>query len=223
MIEQLLEQLTETPLLDWIATAIALLYVWLAGRDNNWCWVFAAVSSLLYAHQVLVVYALPSDAALQLFYFVMALVGLYRWRKLSRTPAAATDRLDDLAFAKADDRGSHLHRMTATEHAWMIVVGLAGGLLFGQVVVRFYAGAALPLLDAMTTVFSVLATFLLIGRRLENWLYFVVIDAVYVYIYGSRGAYLYAVLMLIYIAMAIVGYYRWRNLLAVDRGYQSAA
>ena len=50
-------------------------------------------------------------------------------------------------------------------------------------------------MDAFTTIFSIIATFFLVRRKLDNWMYWVMIDAVYVYLYASRGAFLFALLM----------------------------
>lgn len=186
--------------LDWLAMLTSLAYVVLAARDNDWCWAFAAVSTAVWAYQSFAVYALVSDGLLQVFYFVMAGVGLWRWRR-----------------CRADGRGKDsprptagIRRMTGAEHLTVLAVGAAaGGLLYGLVSTNFTAAATLP--DALTTAFSVITTFLLVYRRLENWLYWVVIDLAYVWIYGKTGAYLFALMMVINVGVAIYGYRHWRT------------
>ena len=46
-------------------------------------------------------------------------------------------------------------------------------------------------------------------KVLENWLYWVVIDAVAVYLYLDRGLYLTALLMMFYVVLALVGWVTW--------------
>ncbi len=217
--DMLLEQVGNTAAVEWIATLTALLYVYFAARDNNWCWLFAAMSAVLWAHQSLVAYGLVSDALLQVFYFGMAGVGLFRWQR-SRATRPETDTLDSLARAPAEPAPSSIRHMSLREHALVIGSGIGLGLLLGYTV-----GALTPAtqtyLDAVTTTFSVIATFLLIWRRLENWLYWVVIDAAYVYLYLRSGALLFAGLMVLYVIMAGYGYYAWR--LAVNRGDDAPA
>ncbi len=207
--ETLLEQVGNTAAVEWVATLTALLYVFLAARDNNWCWPFAAVSAVLWAHQSLVVYGLVSDALLQVFYFGMAGVGLFRWQR-SRASRPEKDTLDGIAMAPAEPAQRSIRHMSLREHALVIGSGMGLGLLLGYTV-GAWATATQTYLDAVTTTFSVMATFLLIWRRLENWLYWVVIDAVYVYIYLRSGALLFALLMVGYVVMAGYGYYAWRS------------
>ncbi|MBB4079643.1 nicotinamide mononucleotide transporter [Lewinella aquimaris] len=216
--EQLLGQIYATELVEWIATGTALIYVWLAARDNNWCWFFAAVSALLWAYQSFIVYRLVSDALLQGFYFVMAGVGLFRWHR-SRATRPDHRMLDAVAIQPASETETAIFQMNWREHAVTIGLGLVVGLLLGYAVGAI-ATATQTYLDAITTSFSIIATFLLIWRRLENWLYWIVIDAVYVYIYLRSGAVLFALLMVLYVAMAIYGYFQWRS--SVHRSHEAA-
>ena len=74
-----------------------------------------------------------------------------------------------------------------------------------------YTAAAATYLDAFTTVFSVIITFMVIQKKLENWLYWLVVDSVYVYLYASRGGYLFALLFLVYLVIVVMGWIRWRK------------
>ena len=100
--------------------------------------------------------------------------------------------------------------MRPTHHIGVLVAGALLTLLLTTWSRDYYPSAALPTLDAATTVFSVLATFLLIGRRLGNWLYFFVVDLVYVYVYLDRGSLIFAATFLVYAVMAVYGYRAWR-------------
>lgn len=198
--EQLVDQIAAAGFLDWLALLTSLTYVWLAARDNNWCWLFAAVSTAVWAWQSFFEYNLVSDGLLQVFYFVMAGVGLWRWRNKEAGDERKKGSTDPLPIKS----------MSIKEHLFTVLGGLIGGLglgyFFSQTLV---AAATYP--DAITTVFSIITTFLLIGRRLENWLYWIVIDAVYVWIYAGTGAILFAAMMIINIGMANYGFVQWRK------------
>lgn len=198
----LFDQIAAAGFLDWLALLTSLAYVWLAARDNNWCWAFAAVSTAVWAYQSFVEYQLVSDGMLQVFYFIMAGVGLWRWRGRG-------------SKASPEEQGTGgekcpISRMPLREHLLVIGGSMAGAaLLYFFVSGNFTAAATLP--DAVTTVFSVTTTFLLIGRRLENWLYWIVIDIAYVWIYASTGAILFAVMMVVNVGMALYGYRNWQR------------
>lgn len=189
------EQLATLGPLDAITTALALIYVGLAARNSAWCWIFGAAGCAIWAYLDIVQYQLYSDALLQLFYVGISLLGLYRWRR----GGAAEDDLP-------------IQHMTSEEHAWLIGGSLVSGFLLGYFVSQ-YAEAAATYPDAITTTFSIGATFALLQRRIENWWYWVVIDLAYVGIYGSRGATLFAGLMGLYVVLAIYGYFSWRSIL----------
>ncbi len=212
--DALTDQLLSASFLDWLAILTSLLYVWLAAKDNNWCWFFAAISTAVWAWQSFFEYQLVSDGLLQIFYFVMAGVGFWRWTRegTHKSPSPSDNILDTPAIRSP--QVTSIQSMSLNEHLLVIGGGLLGGLALGFLFSNtLVAAATYP--DAITTVFSVITTFLLIGRRLENWLYWIVIDAVYVWIYGSTGAVLFALMMLINIGMAIYGYLNWRKELPV--------
>jgi nicotinamide mononucleotide transporter len=71
--------------------------------------------------------------------------------------------------------------------------------------------AAWPLLDSATTWFSLFATWLAARARLENWLYWIVIDTVLVYLFYVQGSVPMALLNLLFIGIAAAGYIAWRR------------
>ena len=218
MLQTLLNQLSGMSIWDWTATLCSLAYVILAARDNDWCWVFAAVSTAIWAYLSITVYHLISDGLLQVFYMVMAGVGLRRWQRERRegTPEVAPALTDSLDGGLVERRKQpSIRRMTLAQHALVIVGSLVGGhLLYLAVSGVMEAASAIP--DAITTVASVITTFLLIGRRLENWLYWIVIDAAYVVIYYQNGAVLFAALMVLNIVFAAYGFWSWSRIRAAN-------
>ncbi len=189
------------PAIEWLACGLAFAYVTLAARNSAWCWPLAFVSSLIWAYQVWYAYGLLFDAALNVFYAVMAVVGLARWLGWFGRTAA---------FAKTGHTAPTISRMPARAH--LIVLAIGSALSVGlYVLAKAHTSAQLAGPDALTTVFSVLATFLLIDRKLENWLYFIVIDAAYVWIYLERGSVVFAGTFVIYTVMAVVGWRSWNR------------
>lgn len=216
---ELYDQILAAGPLDWLALTTSLAYVWLAARDNNWCWLFAAVSTAVWAWQSFFVYQLISDGFLQLFYLVMAGVGIWRWSRLStkrrarRSKAGFTGQRpgrEKLPDGEQFTTTPGIRTMTGPEHAYTLMFGLVGGYAMYLFVSGIFTSAA-TLPDALTTAFSIATTFLLVYRRLENWLYWIIIDAVYVWIYLNTGAVLFAVMMVINIGMAVYGYFNWRR------------
>ena len=178
---------------DWVVTLTALLYVVLAARENIWCWFWGIISCSLWAYASFAFYNLWLDALLQLFYVTMSFVGIYQWK-----------------FGGQAKKVLSVSRMTLAEHLWVIIPGVFLAWIFGRLFDQFTQAAA-TYLDAITTVFSIITTFLLVRKKLENWLYWIVIDLLYAYLYFSRGAYLFAILMLVYTGIALTAYFSWQK------------
>lgn len=88
---------------------------------------------------------------------------------------------------------------------WLLAGGIATGIV-GYLLSRNPV-AHTPWLDAFTTVFSLIATWLMITYVHENWLYWIVIDTAAIALYAMRRLYLSAGLFMLYLAMAIDGYF----------------
>jgi nicotinamide mononucleotide transporter len=80
-----------------------------------------------------------------------------------------------------------------------------------------HSHAAWPYVDSFTTWASVISTYLVTRKYLQNWLYWIVIDAVSVPLYIERGLSLTALLFVAYIVIAVVGYFSWRGHLRSGR------
>ncbi|MEL6667975.1 MAG: nicotinamide riboside transporter PnuC [Bacteroidota bacterium] len=180
-------------ILSWVATLCSLVYVVLAARSNIACWVFAIVGCAIWAY-VSYDSRLYSDAGLQIFYIATAIAGWWRWSK-------STGEAGEVLPIK---------RMTLREHAIIWLVGLPMGYLLGYYLGESW-GAVATYWDAYTTVFSVIVTFAVINRRLENWLYWIAIDIVTGALYFSRGLDAFGIVMIVYTVVAAFGYVAWKR------------
>lgn len=86
-------------------------------------------------------------------------------------------------------------------------VGSAIALIIGFQMKK--TNAAFPMVDAYLSVFSVIATLLLINKKIETWYWWIVIDLVNIPVFIMRKGYLFAVLFLIYSILAMKGLVDW--------------
>ena len=67
-----------------------------------------------------------------------------------------------------------------------------------------------PLFDAVLTAGSLSATYMMTRKWVENWLTWVVIDGAYILLYALKAMWLFALLYLVFAAMAFYGWRKWR-------------
>lgn len=93
-------------------------------------------------------------------------------------------------------------------HAKWIATGVLGTLISAFSLLKF-TDTKMPLEDSFTTVFSLIATWVMVNYVHENYLYWIVIDAVSVHLYWKRKLYFGAILFAIYTGMVTAGYFGW--------------
>ncbi|MBO9490638.1 nicotinamide mononucleotide transporter [Endozoicomonas sp. G2_1] len=186
---------TNMAILEWIAVLTGLSYTVLAARGNIWCWPAALVSTVLYTY-IFYDFYLWMDSLLQVYYFAMAIYGWLCWR--NRQEISVNEEIVIKSW--------HWHKHS------LVIGGLAViSLVVGWLMASF-TPAHFPYMDAATTVFSVFATYLIAQKVLENWLYWLVIDAVSIYIYLEKGLQPTAFLFALYTMIVCFGYWHWLTL-----------
>lgn len=176
-------------LIEMVAVGAGLLYVILAAQENRWCWWWGCLNALLSMY-LFYVGKLYAETGLFVYYLAAGVYGWWAWQ-----PGGARV-------------GLSVVRWPWPWHG-LGIVGSAGlALALGYALERFTL-AQNPYLDAQITLFSFWATFLTTRKVLENWWYWMVIDAVSSGLYWSRGFYWYAGLMAIYVVLAYWGWRTW--------------
>jgi len=181
-------------IIESTAVLFSIIYVVLAAKQNIWCWAFAAISVILYIY-ICFTSQLFAETGLQSFYLFMAAYGYYNWNK----------KKEELSISQ----------WTATKHLLLILFGAIFTFLIGFYFAT-YTNAKMPIIDSFTTVFSIIATYMITKKVLENWLYWIVIDAVSIYLYLNRDLHLTSLLFMVYTIIAIFGYFSWLKKMKVD-------
>jgi nicotinamide mononucleotide transporter len=169
-----------------VAVLASLAYVVLAVPRSRWCWVAGGIGSLIYIW-LFARARLPMQSLLQVWYVGVAVFGFLRWSR------EGTTRISLLSW-----RGH--------------VGGIAASLLLALGIARFLAAetqAAWPYLDASTMVLSLFAAWLTARGKLENWLYWILIDAIQAWLYAAQELVFTAALFLVYLVIASVGFAEW--------------
>ena len=192
------EYYIQLPFWELIAVITALAYVVFAARENIWCWPMAMLSTVIYTVVFYDVY-LWSDSLLQVYYFGMAVYGWYCWRNIAPSDPQS-----------GFESHQKIQSWSIFIHVKAIGILTALAMLVGWLM-DSYTPTSFPYLDALTTVFAVFATYLVTKKVLQNWLYWIAIDALSIYLYIEKDLLPTAVLFILYVIIAIYGYMKWQK------------
>ena len=187
-----LAAILQMSLLEVVAVILSILYLVWAARENVWCWYAAGASVIIYGY-IFWEAKLYGETVLQVFYLAMAVYGFWLWKK------------------GADSSERPISSWTIRHHTLFIGAGTIATLLFG-LLLDVRTDSALPYLDSFTTIFAMITTWMVTQKILENWLYWIIVDGVSIYLYVSRELYLTAVLFFAYVIIVIFGYFEWLKL-----------
>lgn len=194
-------------MLGWelVAVILAVAYLLLIMRENSLGWICALISTAIY---IIIFWevSLLMDSALNVYYMGMAVYGWCQWQSNKGTDNQKPSTLK-------------VHSWPWQRHALCLSAIIIATLISGYLLSN-KTGAAWPYLDSFTTWASVITTYMVAKKVLENWLYWIVIDAIALCLYIDRELYLTALLFAAYLVICVFGYLNWKK---TFDGYESTA
>ena len=183
--------LSGVSLTEAASVAFALAYLVLAIRRNRWCWAASFVSAAL-AVFVFASRQLYMQSALWAFFGAMAVYGWIKWS----------------SEAAGDAQAVAVRTWPAINHVVAVaaIVAVSGVFAWGL----SFTSQIMPVIDSFVTVASVLTTWMVAQRLLENWIYWFVIDSVSIYLFTTQAIWFYTGLYVIYLVLVVIGFRQWR-------------
>lgn len=174
------------------AAMLGIVNVSLVVRRSIWNYPFGLAMVALYFF-VFWDAKLYSDALLQIFFFVIQIVGWIAWSR-----------------ARQVDDGVAVGWMSGKARALWLAGTVAAVLVWGSVMTR-YTDAAAPLADAAVAGLSVSAQILQSLRRVESWILWIAVDMLAIAVFTWRGLAVTAGLYSLFLILAAIGLVQWRQ------------
>lgn len=190
--------------IEFFGTLFNLWCVYLVMKKHILNWPIGIIGVILFASLFYQVH-LYADLFEQWYYFVTGFIGWYAWAK-ARKPKSQDEEI-------VVERNS-----LKTNVYWAIGIGVF--TILGTWVMthlddwlpRFFpVAASLPLLDTWTTIMSFAAQILMIQKRLENWVLWIVVDIIGIGLYWYKQVPFVALLYVIFLALATNGLITWHK------------
>ena len=187
-------------IIEIIGAVFGLTYLFLEYKANVWLWPVGILMSLFYVF-IFFHGKFYADAAVYLYYIGANTYGLVKWTQSRRKSLSADN-------APAEE----LPITHTPKKIIPALVAVAVGLwLILYFVLSHFTDSPVPAEDAFTTALSIVAMWMLAQKYLEQWMLWIVVNIVSTILYFWKGLYPTGVLFVVYIIVAILGYFRWRN------------
>lgn len=187
---------------EFFGTVTYLWSVWLIAKRNVWTWPIGIVSVLLY---LLLFYQirLYSDALEQVYYLGASVYGWWFWVRTKPDGNVITDVLYSSRLSAAS--------ALAVTAALSVALGYSMSRIHMWAPRLFPEAASYPYLDAATTIMSFTAMCLMARKRIESWIYWIVVDVIGVWLYFVKDVRFVSLLYVLLLSMAIKGLVDWRR------------
>lgn len=190
---------------DWFeffGFVTGIVGVYLVAVEHIWNFPVGLVNVTLYGY-VFFSTRLFADMSLQVFFFLLGVMGWWQW---SRKTSSGSLRVTTLSWVQRAG----------------VVVAIAVGTLIYIPIIRHYKGNV-PELDSVLTVSSIAAQLLLNAKRVENWVIWILVDIIYIWVYWHQKLEATALLYAVFLVLAIMGLVNWIRLMRSDLAVVASA
>jgi nicotinamide mononucleotide transporter len=179
-------------MIEAVATFFALGATWCSLKQNIHTWPLGIVAVCLY---IIIFWQvqLYAEVGLQMIYIVLQAYGWRNWLSLLEKQPQ-----------------QQISRLSYRQWSYLLLIGVLATLLLSEILLR-YTDSDVVYWDVTTTVFSLLALWLMARKYIETWWLWFVIDFTYVGLFAYKQLYLTAGLNVIYLSLAIYGFLCWRR------------
>ena len=188
--------------IELIGTMLYLWSVWLIAKRRVLTWPVGIVSVLLYMalfYQI----RLYSDTLEQVYYLGASIYGWWVWGKSPKDEGRVSD-------VRYNNRNAMVLWVALTA-----IISILTGVLMSRIHILFPAifpeAASFPYLDALTTIMSFSAMWLMAQKKIESWIYWIIVDMIGIWLYFVKEVRFISLLYVILLVMAINGLISWHK------------
>ena len=200
MFELLFSQYKTYPLFDIYLEIIAVVFglwsVWCAKKDNILVFPTGIVSTLIYVY-LLWKWSLLGDMMINGYYFIMSIYGWYHWTR-----------------KKGDTIEFPISRTTNREKVISIII-FTLSILFVIIVYLYFNKFTTwsAYVDTFITGIFFVGMWLMAKRKIENWIFWIIGDAISIPLYFIKGFTFTSFQYIIFTIIAVFGYLEWKKTL----------
>ena len=180
--------------IELLGAILGIVYIFFSIRQSILTWPVGLLTSILYVW-VFLVSKLYADMGLQMYYVVISIYGWYEWLRGNQSNQSEPLKIIRLSLKLGIQ---------------LIGVSILIFLLIWYILTN-YTDSQVPIADALATSLSIVATWMLARKILEQWLVWIFVDAFSMGLFIYKGLLPTVILFAVYTVMAFIGYIEWKK------------
>ena len=207
-ITQYFSDFTWVKAIDMAGLVLGLIYLYLEFKASIWLWLVSVIMPIVHGY----LYwerGLYADFGMEVYYVLAAIYGYAMWR-WSRARTVETQNL------ASPEQERPITRFPLRRVLPVALIGLALWAVIYWVLIT-WTDSSVPLCDSFTTALSMVALWALAQKYAEQWLLWLVVDAVCTVLYIYKQIPFTACLYAFYTVMAVLGYRQWLKKIPTTR------
>ena len=189
MFQRLVAQILANSTLDWLAFVFGIVQVVLAWHNKKYNFIAGIISVSLY---IFIFYkaGLFAESFLNVYYLLISIYGFAVWHK-------------NIQVAQITN---------CTKQEWVKAFAiLIIAFAIQWWILSKYTTSNVPIVDSLVSSLAWVGTWLLTKRKLQNWLWLNVSNAIAIPLFMHKNLHLVAVLYVVFFIIAIFGYKQWKK------------
>ncbi|WP_330925932.1 nicotinamide riboside transporter PnuC [Candidatus Sororendozoicomonas aggregata] len=189
---QILEQLSQTSVVEFMAVITGILSVWFNKQEKILVYPFGIISVTLY---IFIDYRckLYADSGINTYCLLMSLFGWYHWKNTKTG-------VDQIPISKSSKQQKMISLFT-----------LLGAFVLLWIILRRFTDSDVPAWDALTTAFAITGMYLMALKKVEHWYCWIGCNLSSIPLYTYKGLPLTGIQFIVFACIAISGLVSWKK------------
>jgi nicotinamide mononucleotide transporter len=204
ILEQLIDGLKQTTLLEFIAVIAGIVSVWFSRKENILVYPVGLVNTIIYIY-LSIKGNLFGEASVNVYYTIMSVYGWMLWSRRD-------DQKQIILTIKHSTRREWLMQLLFFS---LFYVGIYVALSFLK---ENFAPGAVPLADAFASATAYTAMWLMAKKKVESWYWWILTNIASIPLYFVKGYVFTSFQFFVLLILAVAGLISWRQKATYARG-----
>ncbi len=194
-IQQLIDNLRETSLLEFIGVIAGIASVWFSRKENILVYPVGLINTIIYIF-ISVEGSLYGEASVNLYYTVMSIYGWILWSRRN-------EKKESLLQITYSSRKEWLYQLLFFA---LFYIGIYFALVYLK---NVFNSNTIPLADAFASATAYTGMWLMAKKKVESWIWWIATNVASIPLYYIKGYAFTSVQYIVLLVMAVAGLITW--------------